>query len=60
MKTTAKVINNSSNTKLKPNPPETDSNGWPIGFIEETFGSLPDLPEREPQGDYEQREPLET
>jgi len=26
---------------------ETDANGWPIGFFEKTFGSIPDLPERE-------------
>ncbi len=37
---------------------ETDANGWPIGFFERTFGSIPDLPEREWQGDYEEREPL--
>ena len=36
-----------------------DENGWPIGFFEETFGSLPDLPEREPQGEYEVRRELE-
>ena len=34
---------------------ETDANGWPIGFFERTFGSIPDLPEREFQGDYETR-----
>lgn len=38
---------------------ETDANGWPIGFFEQTFGSISDLPEREWQGDYEEREPLE-
>lgn len=38
---------------------KTDANGWPIGFFEQTFGSIPDLPEREWQGDYEEREPLE-
>jgi len=38
---------------------ETDANGWPIGFFELTFGSIPDLPDREWQGDYEEREPLE-
>jgi hypothetical protein len=27
-----------------------DANGWPVGFFEETFGSIPDFPEREPQG----------
>ncbi|MDD2760138.1 MAG: hypothetical protein PHH11_07575 [Methylomonas sp.] len=37
---------------------ETDANGWPIGFFEQTFGSIPDLPERESQGEYEEREPL--
>ncbi|MGZ8218748.1 hypothetical protein [Methylomagnum sp.] len=31
-------------------PEEKDANGWPIGFFESTFGSIPDLPEREPQG----------
>lgn len=38
---------------------ETDANGWPLGFFESTFGSIPDFPERECQGDYEEREPLE-
>jgi hypothetical protein len=38
---------------------EVDANGWPIGFFEETFGSIPDFPEREPQGEYESREELE-
>ncbi|MCE7983041.1 MAG: hypothetical protein DYG89_17795 [Caldilinea sp. CFX5] len=33
-----------------------DANGWPLGFFEETFGSIPDFPEREPQGNYEVRE----
>jgi len=26
---------------------ETDENGWLVGFFEETFGSLPDLPDRD-------------
>jgi bifunctional DNA-binding transcriptional regulator/antitoxin component of YhaV-PrlF toxin-antitoxin module len=26
-----------------------DKNGWPIGFFEATFGSAPDLPERDSQ-----------
>lgn len=25
-----------------------DMNGWPVGFFEETFGSLSGFPEREP------------
>ena len=25
-----------------------DANGWPVGFFEETFGSLSGFPEREP------------
>lgn len=37
---------------------QMDANGWPIGFFEETFGALPDLPEREPQGDYEIRDEI--
>jgi hypothetical protein len=39
--------------------PERDANGWPVGFFEETAGSIPDFPEREPQGEYEQRLELE-
>lgn len=37
----------------------TDDKGWPDGFIESTFGSIPDFPEREPQGEYEKRLELE-
>lgn len=37
------------------NTEQLDANGWPIGFFEETAGSLPDFPEREPQGEYEER-----
>jgi hypothetical protein len=33
--------------------------GWPPGFFERTFGSIPDLPERGPQGEYEIRDILE-
>ena len=37
-------------------PPKTD---W-HQFLRETYGSLRDTPiEREPQGDYEEREPFE-
>ncbi len=33
---------------------------WPPGYFERTAGSLADDPmERPPQGDYEEREPLE-
>jgi hypothetical protein len=45
--------------KLIANELELDANGWPIGFFEETAGSIPDLPEREDQGEYEQRLELE-
>ena len=38
---------------------ETDANGYPIGFFEETAGSLPDFPEREPQPPYDIREEIE-
>ena len=37
-------------------PTAVDANGWPLGFFDETFGSMPDFPEREPQGEYEIRE----
>jgi hypothetical protein len=33
--------------------------GWPPGFFEKTFGSIPDFPARAPQGEYEIREALE-
>ena len=29
--------------------PAVDSNGWPLGFFEDTFGATPDFPERELQ-----------
>jgi hypothetical protein len=32
---------------------------WPEGFFEQTFGSIPDFPLREPQGKYEVRDELE-
>lgn len=39
---------------------ETDANGYPIGFFEETAGSLADDPiERAPQGEFEMREELQ-
>jgi len=45
-------------TLEKPEP-ERDANGWPVGFFEATAGSIPDFPEREPQGEYEKRLELE-
>lgn len=44
--------------KLQQSLPESLSSGWPTGFFEQTFGSLPGLA-REPQGEYEARDPLE-
>jgi hypothetical protein len=39
---------------------ETDANGWPIGFFEETAGAWAGEPlVREHQGEYEQRLELE-
>ena len=38
---------------------EVDKNGYPIGFFEETAGSLPDFPEREPQPIQSDREEIE-
>ncbi len=39
---------------------ETDANGWPIGFFEETAGAWQGEPlVREAQGEYEQRLELE-
>ena len=38
---------------------EVDKNGYPIGFFEETFGSLPDFPDREPQPVQADREEIE-
>jgi hypothetical protein len=33
--------------------------GWPPGFFEQTFGCIPDFPDRAPQGEYEIRDALE-
>jgi hypothetical protein len=38
---------------------EVDENGYPIGFFERTFGSLPDFPDREPQPIQPDREEIE-
>lgn len=38
---------------------EVDKNGYPIGFFEKTFGSLPDFPDREPQPIQPDREEIE-
>ena len=39
---------------------ETDELGWPKGFLERMFGSLKDVGlKRWPQGEYEERDPLE-
>ena len=35
---------------------ELDENGYPPGFFEETFGSIPDLTEREPQPEQIRKE----
>jgi hypothetical protein len=35
-----------------------DANGWPTGFFEQVAGSMPEL-ERAPQGQFEERLPLE-
>ena len=44
---------------LNGNGAVSDALGWPAGFFEETYGSIPDFPERQPQGDYEIRDELE-
>lgn len=38
---------------------EIDENGYPVGFFERTFGSLPDFPERELQPVQPDREEIE-
>jgi hypothetical protein len=38
---------------------EVDENGYPIGFFEQTAGSLPDFPDREPQPIQPDREEIE-
>jgi len=37
---------------------EVDANGWPVGYFERIVGSMPEL-ERAPQGEFEERLPLE-
>lgn len=40
--------------------PDLQAKGWPVGYFEETFGSLRDVNlERQPQGEYEVRESLD-
>ena len=41
------------------NAVEVDKNGYPIGFFEQTAGSLPDFPDREPQPIQPDREEIE-
>ena len=48
-----------ANHNGKLNADELDTNGWPIGFFEQTFGSIPDFPDRFPQGEFETREELQ-
>lgn len=35
-----------------------DENGWPVGYFD-IFGSVPDFPAREPQGEYDVRDLIE-
>lgn len=45
--------------RVKPRPSaDVDANGWPKGFFEQVAGSMPDI-ERAPQGEFEERLPLE-
>ena len=39
--------------------PTLKTNTWPDGFIDDTFGSVPDFPERSVQGDYTVRDSFE-
>ena len=39
---------------------EMDKNGWPIGYFDHVFGSIPDSPPpRAPQGEQDPRDPIE-
>lgn len=38
--------------------PKPEELGWPPGFFEKTFGSIPDFPEIESEGDYKVPEKL--
>ncbi len=42
------------NVKAKPG-----KQGWPPGFLDRFAGSMPDLPPRAPQGEFEIRDTLE-
>ena len=37
---------------------DVDVNGWPNGYFERVAGSMPEL-QRSPQGEFEERSPLE-
>ena len=58
---------NLTNTELEvvlivqPVTPGSKNHGWPPGFFERTYGSFRDQPLiREPQGDYEIRDELDS
>jgi hypothetical protein len=51
------LVVNSSTVKSKTKTKKEKD--WPLGFFEKTFGSIPDFPDRAPQGEYEIREALE-
>ena len=37
---------------------ESIHDDWPLGFFEQTAGAIPDLPERDTQGEHPTREPF--
>lgn len=40
------------------NDKNVDAKGWPVDLFEKTAGSLPDFPEIEYEGDFEERQQL--
>ena len=44
------LVVNQTSGKQKTQPTKK-AKGWPPGFFEATFGSIPDFPERAPQGE---------
>jgi hypothetical protein len=54
------LSNSVNTTNMSHTPNVSPVNGWPVGYFEQTFGSLSDVDlERQPQGVYEIREPFE-
>ncbi|WP_295440517.1 hypothetical protein [uncultured Thiodictyon sp.] len=54
----AEVVFLALDEETVPAPTESIRDDWPAGFFEQTAGAIPDLPERDTQGEQPTREPF--